>query len=139
VTQVRFTFTVHELVDELDRQADTILRQELEMTYGQFRHLASIGDGCSSLSELASRMGTTRAATSKRAPDLAARGWIRVAKEGRDHAVSLTPKGARLLTAASDLLESEFRDLFRECDCDFDAMSIDLLDVLTTLRSSPWA
>ena len=105
----RFTFAVHRLAAELDRHADRILRTHLSLTYAEFLQLVMIADGCASQTELAGRLGVTRAAISKKLPDLEARGLVHIDRTGRDHALRVTAAGGRLVRRASDLLEGEFR------------------------------
>lgn len=131
----RFTFAVHRLAAELDRHADRLLRTHLTLTYAEFLQLVMIADGCASMSELGVRLGLTRAAISKKIPDLEARGLVRVHRNGRDHALQVTPAGTRLVNRASDLLEGEFRARFAAVEDDLDHIGA-MLDHLTDeLRS----
>ena len=134
----RFTFAVHRLAAELDRQADRILRERLGLTYPEFLHLALIDGGAASMSELAGRMGLTRAAVSKKVPDLEARGLVRVERGGRERALRLTAAGVRLVRRAGDLLEAEFRRAFPGSDSALDRMSGRLDRMTAQLRARPW-
>lgn len=134
----RFTFAVHRLAAELDRQADRILRTRLELAYADFLHLVHIAGGAASMSELAGRMGVTRAAVSKRIPDLEARGLVRVEHRGRDRALHLTPAGGRLVRRAGDLLEGEFRRAFPGGDAGLDRLGARLDRMTEQLQDQPW-
>ena len=134
----RFTFAVHRLAAELARQADWILRARLDLTHRDFLYLVHIAGGATSLSELARRMGLTRAAVSKRIPELESRGLVRSDSLGRDRAVRLTAAGARLATRAGDLLEREFRDAFPESGISLDRTAIRLERMTEQLQQHPW-
>lgn len=134
----RFTFAVHRLAAELDRQADRILRARLDLTHADFLYLVHIAGGVASMSELARRMGITRAAVSKRVPDLEARGLVRSDGDGRDRSLRLTATGGRLTMRAGDLLEREFRDAFPDSDAALDRMGARLEAMREQLEQHPW-
>ena len=134
----RFTFAVHRLAAELDRQADLILRARLDLTYGDFLYLVHIAGGVTSMSELARRMGLTRAAVSKRVPELEARGLVRRDGAGRDRALRLTAAGGRLASRAGDLLEREFRDAFPDSGTSLDRTAARLERMTAQLQQHPW-
>ena len=134
----RFTFAIHRLAAELGRQADVILRTRLDLTHGDFLYLVNIAGGVTSMSELARRMGLTRAAVSKRIPELESRGLVRRDGAGRDRAVQLTAAGGRLATRAGDLLEREFRDAFPDAGTSLDRTAARLERMTAQLQQHPW-
>ena len=108
----RLTFTIHELVAELDAHADELLRERYGVSFNHFEFLAVLSDvEPSDMTTLARCLGVTKAAVSKRVPALVADRWISAASEpgaGRRVLLTLTPRGAQLVRAAGADLEGEF-------------------------------
>ncbi len=138
MSESRFTFAVQRLAAELNRQADLILRARLDLSYGDFLYLVHIAGVVTSMSELARRMGLTRAAVSKRIPELESRGLVRTEGVGRDRALRLTAAGGRLATRAGDLLEWEFQDAFPEAGTSLDRTAARLERMTEQLQKNPW-
>jgi predicted transcriptional regulator len=73
----RLTFTLHELLAELDAFADGALRSGYGVTFNQFQFLALLYDAePADMTTLARYLGVTKAAVSKRVPGLVEDGWI---------------------------------------------------------------
>lgn len=108
----RLTFTLHELIAELDAYADTALRAGWGVTFNHFQFLAILADvEPADMTTLARCLGVTKAAVSKRVPALVDDGWITAQSQpgaGRSILLSLTPKGAALVRDAGEVLEREF-------------------------------
>ena len=108
----RLTFTLHELLAELDAFADTALRSGYGVTYNHFQFLAILYDAePADMTTLAHCLGVTKAAVSKRVPSLVEDGWITAQSQpgaGRSVLLSLTPKGTALVRDAGAVLEREF-------------------------------
>ncbi|MGL4257751.1 MAG: MarR family winged helix-turn-helix transcriptional regulator [Microbacterium sp.] len=111
----RLTFTLHELLAELDAFADAALRRGYGVTYNQFQFLAVLDDAePADMTTLAHCLGVTKAAVSKRVPGLVDEGWITAASQpgaGRSILLSLTPKGSALVRDAGAVLENAFAEM----------------------------
>jgi DNA-binding MarR family transcriptional regulator len=108
----RLTFTLHELIAELDAYADGVLRAGYGVSFNHFQFLAVLADTePTDMTTLARCLGVTKAAVSKRVPGLVDGGWIEAGSpvgSGRSVLLSLTPKGAALVRDAGGVLEREF-------------------------------
>jgi len=108
----RLTFTLHELIAELDAFADAALRAGYGVTFNQFQFLAVLYDAePADMTTLARCLGVTKAAVSKRVPALVDDGWITAQSQpgaGRSILLSLTQKGTALVRDAGAVLEHEF-------------------------------
>lgn len=108
----RLTFTLHELVAELDAFADTALQAGYGVTFNHFQFLAVLDDHEPvDMTTLARCLGVTKAAVSKRVPGLVEDGWITAVSPpgaGRSILLTLTPKGTALVRDAGEVLEHEF-------------------------------
>jgi len=106
------TFTLHELIAELDAFADTALQAGYGVTFNHFQFLAVLYDHEPvDMTTLARCLGVTKAAVSKRVPGLVEDGWITAASQpggGRSILLALTPKGTALVRDAGEVLEREF-------------------------------
>lgn len=111
----RLTFTLHELVAELDAYADGILRRDHGVDFSHFQFLAILSDVAPvDMTTLARCLGVTKAAVSKRVPGLVDGGWIEARSGGgRSILLTLTPRGAALVAAAGAALETAFTDMVR--------------------------
>lgn len=112
------TYTLHELVSALDSYADQILRDQYDVSFNQFQFLAILStEQPSDLSHLATCLGVTRAAVSKRVPSLVAGGWIATSSDAtnaRRVMVTLTPAAQELVRLASAELEEAFTAMFAD-------------------------
>lgn len=108
----RLTFTLHELIAELDAFADASLHTGWGVTFNHFQFLAVLYDAePADMTTLAHCLGVTKAAVSKRVPALVEDGWITAQSQpgaGRSILLSLTPKGTALVRDAGAVLEREF-------------------------------
>jgi DNA-binding MarR family transcriptional regulator len=108
----RLTFTLHELLAELDAFADAALRSGYGVSFNHFQFLAVLYDAePADMTTLAHCLGVTKAAVSKRVPALVEDGWITAQSRpgaGRSILLSLTPKSTELVRDAGAVLEREF-------------------------------
>lgn len=139
----RLSFTLHEVVNELDRYADQLLRRKFQVTFGQFHFLAVLAEvGPVDMSTLAACMGVTRAAVSKRTPSMVADGWVTTRSqpgEGRRVTLTLTAKGIELVEQAGTRLEGEMLSTLGELAesgirIDHDALNAQLVALVAALR-----
>ena len=73
----RLTFTLHELIAELDAYADGVLRSGYGVSFNHFQFLAVLADTePTDMTTLARCLGVTKAAVSKRVPGLVDGSWI---------------------------------------------------------------
>lgn len=136
----RVTFTLNHVVNQLNTHADRILRRDFGLTYSQFLFLLHVNaSGPVASGALATHMGVSRAAVSKRMSWFVSRGLITSGGDRSDSRVvtlAITPAGGRVLTDMSDVLENEFRVRFQELhDVDLDALNTTLLKILVHLRT----
>jgi DNA-binding MarR family transcriptional regulator len=136
----RVTFTLNHVVNELNKHADRILRREFGLTYSQFLFLLHVrASGPVPSGALATQMGVSRAAVSKRMSWFVSRGLITSGGDRSDSRVvtlAITPAGKRLVTEMSDVLEHEFRVRFHELQgVDLDALNTTLLKILVHLKA----
>lgn len=137
----RLSFTIHELVNELDRYADRALRRDYGVGFNQFHFLAVLADvGPADMSTLAACMGVTRAAVSKRTPAMVADGWVTARSEpgaGRSVTLALTERGVELVETAGGDLERALTRRFDELAAAGTRIDPDLLNTqlnaITTL------
>lgn len=110
--EVRITFTLHHLVNELDRIADGILRRQFSLTYSQFLFLVSLQEqGPLDVTSLANVLGVSKAAVSKRVPWFQDRRLVDVEgdqQSSRRVVISISPSGESLVTEAASVLDSTF-------------------------------
>lgn len=107
----KLSFTLHELVWELDHAADAITRERFGITGPQFVFLATLADvEPTDMTGLAECLGVTKAAVSKRAPRLIEAGWVTATPQpgpGRQTMLALTDSGRELVSEAGKDLEEE--------------------------------
>ncbi|MFV0634481.1 MarR family winged helix-turn-helix transcriptional regulator [Demequina sp.] len=108
----KLTFTLHELVSEIDLAADHILQSRHGVSGPTFLFLAVCADvEPADITSLARCLGVSKAAVSKRVPALAQDGWITTSSDP-DHArrviVSLTDKARVLVRKAGRELDDAF-------------------------------
>ncbi|WP_084038811.1 MarR family winged helix-turn-helix transcriptional regulator [Demequina sp. NBRC 110053] len=108
----KLTFTLHELVSEIDASADEVLRDRYGVTGPTFVFLATCADvEPTDITTLARCLGVTKAAVSKRVPALVAEGWITTAGDpahGRRVMLSLTERARDLVDRAGRDLDQHF-------------------------------
>ena len=132
----KITFTLHELVAEVDAHADRILRERYAVTGSQFVALAVLADvEPTDITRLAFCLGVSKAAVSKRVPGLVEAGWVTTRSEpgqGRRVILELTDTARELVATAGPELDARFAELIDHPD----AAGIDLAvlnDQLATL------
>jgi DNA-binding MarR family transcriptional regulator len=100
------------LVSRLDRNADRILRAELDLTYPRFLLLLALRRiGAVTQRALADELGVTEPTVSRSLAALAERGLLTVeavAGQGHRRSVTLTAAGRTLVDKCSERLESAF-------------------------------
>ncbi len=113
----KITFTVHELVAELDAAADSMLTSRYDITISQFEFIATLVDNePADITSLAHCLRVSKAAVSKRVPGMVKAGLITV-RDDPHH-------GRRLLVEATD----RARDLVERAGRDLDQQFIALLE-----------
>ena len=132
----KITFTLHELIAEIDAHADRILRERYGITGSQFIALAVLADEePTDITTLAHCLGVTKAAVSKRVPSLVEAGWVTTRSapgQGRRVILELTDTARELVAQAGPELNARFAELIDHPD----AAHIDLAklnDQLATL------
>lgn len=112
----RITFTLNELVAEMNRSADGILRTNFGITYSQFLFLVTLqGMGETNPTSLATELGVSRSAVSQRLEWFETRSLVRVTHpypNSKQLLLTLTSEGDTLATATADHLEQAFRVVF---------------------------
>lgn len=144
----RLTFTLHELIAELDAFADAALQAGYGVTFNQFQFLAVLYDAePADMTTLARCLGVTKAAVSKRVPGLVEEGWITAVSPpgaGRSILLSLSAKGAALVRDAGEVLEREFAAMLTHPSLaadpiDVPRMNAQLVALTTFIRQQPAA
>ena len=136
----RISFLLNDVVKEMNRQADGLLRKKYEITYSPFLFLLMIQDteNCD-VTRLASSLGVTRGAVSKRLHWFIDRDLVATHKLANDEKrlmISLTQSGASLTKAASDFLERKFlKAISRVPDSNQGNLRSELQSMLHILRS----
>lgn len=110
--ETRISFLLNDLVKEMNRQADGLLRKKYEITYSQFLFLVMIQstENCD-VTRLSNSLGVTRGAVSKRLHWFTDRDLVvthRLENDDKRLMISLTPSGAALTKSASNFLERKF-------------------------------
>ncbi len=96
----------------IGRQADQILQERLGIGNSQYRILAVLNTDNNALigqKDIASRLGQTEASISRQVKELVNRGYISIETNRlnrRKHEVTLTDKGARIVSAAMEVLRN---------------------------------
>lgn len=135
----RITYTLHHLVDLLDRHADAMLAAH-GLTFSEFVFLAVLEE-CEpqDVTQMARSLGVTKAAVSKRVPRLVRRGLVRTDADpanARRVVLTLTGEGLRLAREAGTALDAEFTRLFEErTDLDLGRTHADLRAMITALET----
>ena len=140
MTDEQITFTLHHLVNELDRIADGILRKQFSMTHSQFQFMLTLRENEQlDVTNMASALGVSKAAVSKRTPWFVHRGLVAISHEAlgvRRLVLSLTPKGNKLVLEASEVLNEVFRKQAESLDAvDMDSLHADLKYMLERIRA----
>lgn len=112
MAEERITFTLHHLVNELDRIADGILRRQFSMTYSQFQFMVALQEHEQlDVTNLAAALGVSKAAVSKRVSWFVDRNLVLIGSdEGtvRRVVLSLSPQGLQIVGEAAEVLDTTF-------------------------------
>jgi DNA-binding MarR family transcriptional regulator len=132
-------YDLHVLVARLDRNADRILRAELDLSYPRFLLLLTLRrTGALTQRALAEELGITEPTVSRTVTSLADAGLTAVTStpgQGNRRAVSLTDEGAALVEKGAARLEDAFRSLLAGAGVDHTTLhdvTRRLLDTLGT-------
>jgi len=104
------------------RQADQLLQERLGIGLSQYKLLRIIehrGEGVIRQRQLAKCLGQTEASISRQVKLLSEKSLIRTAinpKSRRDHQAELTEKGAKVLLASSEILQTYFQRIIADLD-----------------------
>jgi DNA-binding MarR family transcriptional regulator len=116
------SYDLHVLVGRLDRDADRILRAELDLSYPKFLTLITLRrTGPVTQRALADELGLTEPTVSRGVGALAEAGLVSVtstAGAGNRRSVALTDGGRSQVDKSADRLEAAFGDLLRAADVD---------------------
>ena len=139
MSETKITFTLNRLVNALNASADRILREKFNLTFSQFQFLVTLESlGAVSSSELAQRLGVSKAAISKRISWFAERHLIVVGSSPTDSRIvtlTLSNSGSQLVTKSSALLEEAFRaGSATTSDIDLHSLNETLLTLLNHLN-----
>jgi len=108
----RIPVTLHEVVLHFDAYADAYLRRYHGMSFSHFRFLTTLAElGTSSVTELAECLIVSKAAVSKRVPELVADGWMVTSGDpgnARRVMLDLTPKAWAVVEVAGGKLDADF-------------------------------
>ncbi|WP_062071139.1 MarR family winged helix-turn-helix transcriptional regulator [Demequina sediminicola] len=139
----KITFTLHELVWELDNAADVLMREEYGITGSQFVFLATCADvEPTDMTGLAHCLGITKAAVSKRVPALVDAGWLTATSPpgpGRRVVLELTEKAHAMVTEAGRTLDQNLARLVtqsREAGIDLALLNDQLNTLVGLLRKN---
>lgn len=114
----RIPVTLHEVVLHFDAYADAYLRKNHGMSFSYFRFLTTLAElGTSSVTELADCLIVSKAAVSKRVPELVADGWVVTSGDpanARRVMLDLTPKAWAVVEAAGGKLDDDFTEILGE-------------------------
>ena len=118
----KLTYTLHHLVAAIDEYADGYLQARHGVSYNLFEFLAVLAEvEPEDVTGLATCLGISKAAVSKRLPVLEADGWVTTSTDphhGRRVMISLTAKSYDLLATAGAELEREFQAIFADPSLD---------------------
>lgn len=135
----RVATSLHELVFAMDAYADSVLRDEHGVNLNLLTFLSPLADDTLDVTRLAVRLRLTKAAVSKRVPQLERDGWVVTSSDPahrRRVLINLTAKGERLVDEARGLLEQSFATAFGVLgDLDLAALDDDLRRMVAHLHS----
>ena len=112
----RCSLKIHTIVFLMEKQADRILQQQLELTFSQFLILSAISQNPGlSQSKIAHRRNLTNAAVSKQIDTLLRRSLIdrqRHPQSRREYILLLTRSGEKTVHQARQITDQVFEDIF---------------------------
>lgn len=139
----RLTFTLHELVSELDNAADSLLTSKYGISGSQFVFIATLVDHePTDITTLARYLRVSKAAVSKRTPGLVKAGLITLSEgphHGRRVVVSATARAHDLVERASHDLETQLGHLLQHPDArdiDPDVLNRQLTTLIRLLKEN---
>lgn len=139
----KITFTLHELVSELDNAADSLLTRRYGITASQFVFIATLVDyEPADVTTLARCLRVSKAAVSKRTPGLVKAGLITLSEDpnhGRRVLVSATERAHELVESAGHELETQFAHLLQHPDArdiDPDVLNRQLTTLIRLLKEN---
>jgi DNA-binding MarR family transcriptional regulator len=101
---------VHQLAAVYARESDQVLLEQYGIGFSQFKIMEALQDKPWALQkQIAFRLGQTEASISRQVKLLIRKGMIEVRQNPqnkREHLTSLTPKGARMIDAATETLSA---------------------------------
>ena len=131
------TATLHELVYAMDGYADRILTTRFGIGHNHFVFLSPLSHTTLDVTRLAAQLNLTKAAVSKRVPQLSRAGWLAVAADpdhGRRVLLTLTVAGQALVDEAGTLLNDRFSSLLAATAVDQAALTASLTTLVTAVR-----
>ena len=131
------TATLHELVYAMDGYADRILTTRFGIGHNHFVFLSPLSHTTLDVTRLAAQLNLTKAAVSKRVPQLSRAGWLAVAADpdhGRRVLLTLTDAGQALVDEAGTLLNDRFSSLLAATAVDQAALTASLTTLVTAVR-----
>mgnify|MGYP001487913872 CR=1 FL=1 len=131
------TATLHELVYAMDGYADRILTTRFGVGHNHFVFLSPLSHTTLDVTRLAAQLNLTKAAVSKRVPQLSRAGWLAVAADpdhGRRVLLTLTDAGQALVDEAGTLLNDRFSSLLAATAVDQAALTASLTTLVTAVR-----
>ncbi len=117
INSLQITYTLHKLVFLMDKLADTTLRQEVKLTFSQFRILMAVGYKKDiSQRDIADFWDLTQPAVSRQVELLMKKKLLsrRDNKENRrEHLLNLTSAGEKILSQASQILNDTYSSIYK--------------------------
>jgi len=134
------THRLHKVVYQMDKIADQVLQNNLELTFSQFRILLVL-DWKSNVSQatIAKYHGLTAAAISRQIDILAAKKLITIkpnAKNRREHLLLLSSSGKAILHKASGHINKVFGQIYGELSSSEKETALKALDKLSNFISA---
>lgn len=130
-------YLLHHLSAVLARQSDQVLQEQLGVGFSQFKILLMVEQkGVLQQREIAVRLGQTEASVSRQVKILQEDGMLtsQVSPQNRrQHITRLTPKGARVLMSATDILNRYHYPVFSKLS---DRQQQQLRELLTIMHQA---
>ena len=136
----RLTAHLHELVFAMDRLADNAVRSRFGVDYNLFVFLNPLFERDLDVTLLAEQLNLTRAAVSKRVPQLVRDGWIVTSSDpanARRVLLALTARGRELVAEAGSLLGTRFGSIVDGLSIDAAHLDSDLVALIAAVRAVP--
>ena len=113
----QITYSIHKAVFLLDKLADRVLGERLDLTYSQFRMLLAVNHrGAVSQKDIAKFWEVTEAAVSRQLEVLRVKGLVGIAENAKDrraHVIALTPKGKEKLNTAIRSIDQAYEEVYQ--------------------------